>query len=238
MFNPFSQKKPLIKSDFFDHFTDYHSHILPSVDDGVRSVEDSLLTLAEYERYGVRRVIFTPHIMEAFPENSAISLRKEFESFKSIYSGNIELSLAAEYMLDSSFEEHLNSGEVLTLWGNYLLVETSYISPPINFYDMLEAITSHGYFPILAHPERYLYMSSDELKSLKARGILFQLNLLSLSGFYGVAVEKRAAYLLENGMYDIIGSDMHNWKSFQEWISRVKLSPKREKKLRELKTKY
>lgn len=231
MFNLFLNKKSLIKSDLLCGLTDFHSHILPSVDDGIRCVDDAIKVLSEYENLGIKRVVFTPHIMESFPENSAEFLRSEFDKFRSIYSGSIELSLAAEYMLDSMFDEYLERGDMLTLQDNYLLVETSYISPPMNFETTLSEINSKGYFVVLAHPERYGYMREEELKQLKSDGVLFQLNLLSLSGFYGKRVKDRAMYLLDNDMYNIMGSDIHNLDIFQKWINQVTLKSKQLEKL-------
>ncbi|MFR9627834.1 MAG: CpsB/CapC family capsule biosynthesis tyrosine phosphatase [Rikenellaceae bacterium] len=237
MFSIFSQKQYLLKSDLFHGFTDFHSHILPSVDDGIRCVDDALKVLSEYESLGIKRVVFTPHIMEAFPENNTEYLRSEFEKFKSIYDGSIELHLAAEYMLDLEFDEYLERGNMLTLMDNYLLVETSYMSPPMNFESTLNEIRSKGYFVVLAHPERYGYMREGELEQLKSDGVLFQLNLLSLSGYYGKRVKDRAIYLLDNDMYNIIGSDLHNLETFQKWISQITLKSKQFEKLQRIKEK-
>lgn len=234
MFDIFSRKRSLLTSGLLDNFTDFHSHILPSVDDGVRGETEALDLLGEYERLGIRRIVFTPHIMESFPENCAEFLSCEFTKFKSIYIGDIEISLAAEYMLDSLFDEHLEKNDMLTLWDNYLLVETSYISPPMNFQSTINKIKSKGYYIVLAHPERYGYMDEKDLKRLKDDGVLFQLNLLSLSGYYGESVRKRAMYLLENRMYNILGSDIHNLASFQKWIEKPIIKSKHIKLLQEI----
>lgn len=226
MFNIFSPKRSLVKSDFFCDFTDYHSHILPSVDDGIRNVESALKVLTYYESMGVKRVILTPHIMENFPDNNAEYLRSVFAKFKEIYEGGIELNLAAEYMLDSCFEEHLSSGDMLTLGGNYLLVETSYISPPMNFIETLKDIRSKGYYIVLAHPERYKYMTMQDYKFLKEEGVFFQLNLPSISGFYGKKSKEIALYLLENNMYNFIGSDTHSIRMLQGSLDNIELKPR------------
>ncbi len=238
MFNIFLNNISLVESGFFKGFTDYHSHILPSVDDGVKGIDEALRVLDEYESMGVIRVIFTPHIMEAFTDNSAATLISKFENFRLNYNGDIELSLAAEYMLDFAFETHLADSKVLTLWDNYLLVETSYLLPPTNLMDIIKRIKSKGYFVVLAHPERYGYMSNSDYAELKSEGVLFQLNLLSLSGYYGKYVNKKAKYLLKNEMYDLIGSDLHNWESYIQWVSKIKLSSKLIDQLQNLKMKY
>ena len=222
----FLRKEIIIKSEILTDFTDYHSHILPNVDDGIKSVEKALAVLDSYQVLGVKRVVFTPHIMADYPQNSAQFLRSKFEEFKRLYTGEIELSLGAEYMLDAKFEKHLNSGDLLPIVDNYLLVETSYINSPINFMDQLRAIQSKGYFVVLAHPERYNYMQNDDYKQLKNIGVLFQLNLLSIVGVYGKGAEQRAKKLLHSGCYDFVGTDIHNLEFHLNVFHRRKLSKK------------
>lgn len=234
MLNLFLRKKTISDSDFFKGFIDCHSHILPSVDDGVTEIEMSLKILSEYEQLGIRRVIFTPHIMEEFEKNDASFLRAEFEKFKSIYKGRIEISLAAEYMLDSQFETHLDNGNMLTLCNNYLLVETSYLSSPLNITASLQSIMAKGYYVVLAHPERYGYMEKRDFVQLKNMGVLFQLNLLSLSGYYGKQVEEIAKYMLDRNMYNTAGSDLHNLATFQRWIKKIRVTSKQLKALQKV----
>ena len=222
----FLYKKSIAQSEILDNFTDYHSHILPNVDDGVKSVEEALAVLDSYQKLGVKRVVFTPHIMEDYPQNSAQFLRSKFEEFKRLYTGEIELSLGAEYMLDTKFEKHLDSGDLLTIVDNYILVETSYMSPPINFIELLKTIQSEGYFVVLAHPERYRYMQNDDYKQLKNIGVLFQLNLLSIVGAYGKGAEQKAKRLLHSGCYDFVGTDIHNLEFQLNVFNRRKLSKK------------
>lgn len=226
MFSIFCRKKKL-SSEFFKDFQDHHAHVLPMVDDGVRSVDKAFDLLAWYERLGVKKVYFTSHIMEDLAKNDAEFLRGRFEDFKKIYKGKIELSLAAEYMLDSAFYGHLKSGDMLTLFGNYLLVETSYMSAPANVNTMLEDIHKSGYHIILAHPERYIYMNIEQLLEHKEKfNLKFQLNLLSMAGYYGGDVKKTALYLLDNGYYDLIGSDIHSLGVFENWMKKIKLTSK------------
>lgn len=92
---------------------------------------------------------------------------------------------------------------------NHLLVETSYYNPPMRLHETLRQIKSLGYHPLLAHPERYMYMDEEEYIRLHDEGVRFQLNLPSLCGAYGNTVKKRALWLLKNGFYDVIGSDTH-----------------------------
>ncbi len=217
-------KKRLIDSGLFNGFTDHHSHILHGVDDGVKSIEESMDILNWYNDLGVERVIFTPHIMEDYKHNNAEYLREKFLEFKEVYKGDIELSLAAEYMLDSKFSKHLESDDLLTLWDNYLLVECSFIEAPIQFFETLQTIMQRGYFVVLAHPERYMFLDSADYKRLKEMGVLFQLNILSILGGYGSAIIKRAQSLLDLEYYDLIGSDIHNLKTYSKFINTGKLS--------------
>lgn len=229
----FSKKYKLDDTEFFSNFSDHHSHILPGVDDGVQSVEEALKILHWYEELGVKRVTFTPHIMEDYP-NNAQSLRLVFAKFQEQYHGSIELNLAAEYMLDSKFNNHLDSDDLLIMGDNYLLVESSYVSAPIYFFETLSRIASKGYFVVLAHPERYLFLQDVDYERLKDMRILFQLNLMSIYGGYGESVMKRTKRLLDSGYYDIVGSDIHRLSFHQRILNSSKLSSRYSKIINDL----
>ena len=207
----FRQKKVLAESGFFRGFTDCHSHLLPGVDDGVKTLEESLAILEEMERLGVRKVWLTPHIMEDIP-NETVDLQQKFQELKQMYHGKIELALAAEYMMDNLFEERLEKDDLLPLeeGKRYLLVETSYFSPPMGLLSILQRTQKKGYYPLLAHPERYEYMQKKDYKILKEEHISFQLNVPSLIGRYGRHVQEKAEVLLKAGMYDRTGCDIHS----------------------------
>lgn len=207
---PFKKKYPLADSGIFQGFTDWHSHILPGVDDGVRTMDEALEILALYERLGVKTVWLTPHIMEDVPNTSA-QLKARFGDLKTAYKGTIRLHLAAEYMLDNLFKQRLEENDLLPLGEKeyYLLVETSYYNPPANLYGLLDEIKSKGYHPVLAHPERYGYMTGMGYKALKDTGVRFQLNIFSLVGAYGKEVQGKAEGLLKKGYYDLTGTDTH-----------------------------
>lgn len=202
--------------------TDCHSHILPGVDDGVADMETSLKILAAYEKLQIKEVWCTPHVMEDIP-NTTEDLKSRFAELKAAYHGPVRLNLAAEYMMDGLFLDRLEQGDLLTHGheGNSLLVETSYYTPPMDLYGILESVKGKGYYPILAHPERYLYMKMSDYEPLKKKGLRFQLNVASLSGAYGEDAVKKAQKLLKDGAYNYIGSDIHRYRQLQIWDARV-----------------
>lgn len=214
-------KETLASNGIFKGLTDYHSHILPGVDDGIRKMEDALDVLKYYESLGFSSVWCTPHIMEDIP-NKTEDLRRRFQDLKDAYDGPVELHLAAENMLDNLFENRLSKRDLLPLGeeGSFLLVETSYFTPPFNMDEMLESILSAGFFPVLAHPERYFYMSRKEYEKYHSMGIRFQLNLPALTDSYGKPVQKKAEWLLKHGMYSFYGTDIHSLSSFKERIQK------------------
>lgn len=217
---PFRQKQTLAGNGILRGMTDYHSHLLPGVDDGVQTAEESLEILRLYEQLGIREVWFTPHIMEDIP-NTTTGLRNRFEQFQKQYTGNIRLHLAAEYMLDNLFKERLAHRDLLPIGeeGDHLLVETSYFNPPMDLYGMMEKIKSAGFIPVLAHPERYAYMGEKDYHRLKRSGVMFQSNLPSLAGAYGAPVKKKAEELYSKGMINLYGTDTHTLSSFNRIIS-------------------
>lgn len=231
---PFDKKTCLEESGFLAGFTDWHSHILPGVDDGIRHTEDALAVLDFYEKAGIREVWLTPHIMEEFP-NTPADLRKRFAALQEAYKGPMVLHLAAENMMDSLFQERLEAGELLPIGeeGRHLLVETSYFNPPLDLFPLLERIKEKGWVPLLAHPERYVYMGMKEYDRLQEMGVEFQLNLPSLAGAYDPEAAKKAVRLLRKGYYNRAGSDIHRLRAFQWTISRkiaqkdIDLIPKR-----------
>lgn len=223
-------KKQFLK-DLLEDFVDIHNHILPGIDDGAKTVQESLELIKNLHELGIKQCIATPHIMQDFYPNTEDSIGNAYE----LVMGNLNMHLiqnitinpAAEYMLDTYFEHLLNDGQLFTLKDNYVLVELSYFQPPINLETLIFNITLKGYVPILAHPERYHYYHNnlkyyDRLKQL---GCLFQLNLLSLSEHYGKSVQNTGKYLLNENRIDFAGTDVHN--SYQiEQLSNLVLSKK------------
>lgn len=233
--NIFSRKKPLS----LEGMTDWHCHILPGVDDGVTEMDEALRILKSYEDAGIAEVWLTPHIMEDLP-NSTESLRQRFDELAELYHGPIKLHLAAENMIDQLFMDRLETGDLLPIGneGRTLLVETSYFSEPMRFYDKLESVKAKGFYPLLAHPERYNYMDSiSNYKRLHEMGVRFQVNLMSLSGYYGPIARDKAMKFLSEGMVDRFGTDLHRHEHL-EIIRSMKLSKKIRNKVEEIKSKF
>ena len=216
----FNSKKKLIDTGNFNGATDWHSHILPGVDDGIQTMQDSLKPHIYYESIGIKEVWLTPHIMEDIP-NTTSELRARYEELQNEYSGTIKLHLAAENMIDNLFNERLKEKDFLPIGSkqDHLLVETSYYQPPIDLYGTLKRIQEEGYIPILAHPERYGYMSDKDYDKLSSMKVLLQMNIVSLAGGYGKPAQDKALMLLNKGYYSFIGSDLHRLRSFTEAIN-------------------
>jgi tyrosine-protein phosphatase YwqE len=191
-----------------------HSHLLPGIDDGVKSLEHSLITIRKLMEQGYEKFVTTPHIMsDSYPNTPAIineklALVREFLAANNV---NAEISAAAEYYLDEFTMNAVNSPEeMLTFGKKYLLFETNYLSEPYILKEFIFNATSRGYNLVLAHPERYQYMTMPKAQDLVDRGVLLQVNVLSLSGFYNKAVQKLAEKLIENKIVSFLGTDCHN----------------------------
>ncbi len=224
---PFSSKYNLQQSGIFDGWTDRHSHILPGVDDGIQSIKESITILSMYEQMGVKKVWLTPHIMEDCP-NTPEKIKTRFEELKSAYQGNIELALSAENMMDGLFIKRLEQGILMPHGDNQneLLIETSYVQPPMRMEGILRDMQKAGFTPVLAHPERYLYMDAEKYEDIKEMGVKFQLNITSLIGAYGKQVMERAEYLLNEGYYNYSGSDAHSHHAIQRAFEHKALNKK------------
>lgn len=191
--------------------TDWHSHILPGVDDGVETIDEALAILSQYEEARIKEVWLTPHIMEDLP-NTTDALRARFAELQDAYKGNVKLHLASENMIDNLFFERLEAGDLLPIGerGDTLLVETSYFRAPMRLYDAFERIKARGYHPLLAHPERYTYIDDfATYRRIHDMGVSFQVNLLSLGGHYGSVARDKARRLLRTGLATRLATDLH-----------------------------
>ena len=223
IFDFFKRKQSLLDSGVLQGATDRHSHVLFGVDDGIRTLEDSLAVLAYDEEVGIKEVWCTPHVMEDVA-NTTEKLRERFAMLQEAYKGPIKLNLAAEYMLDTLFEERFHAGDLLTMEDNTVLVETSTWNPPPDMTGTLRRIQKAGYRPLLAHPERYRYLNEAGYERLYKMGIHFQLNLGSLVGYYGETAMGKARNLLEKGWYSDVGSDCHRLSTIKEQYTREVLT--------------
>lgn len=223
LFDFIKRKQSLLGSGVLQGMTDRHCHILFGVDDGIRTLEDSLSVLAYDEEVGIKEVWCTPHIMQDVP-NTTERLRERFAQLQEAYNGPIKLHLAAEYMLDELFLERFNADDLLTMEDDMVLVETSTWNPPADMTGTLRKIQKAGFHPLLAHPERYRYLNEAGYERLYKMGVHFQLNAGSLVGYYGETAMKKAHDLLSKGWYTCVGSDCHRLRSIQEQYSREALA--------------
>lgn len=229
MLQIFSKKRFLV--DLLAGFVDMHNHILPGIDDGAKNVQESIALLKGFGEFGVSNFVATPHVMHNYYPNNPETIEKSLMLLKNelLKEGmaDITISGAAEHMIDANFETILEEGQVLPIRKNYLLIEMSYLQPAINFDSSVQKIASKRFFPILAHPERYVYLKSGSKKyrNYKERGLLFQLNLLSLGEYYGKDVHKKALKLIEDGHIDFLGSDIHNMAQLQN-LREIKIGNK------------
>jgi tyrosine-protein phosphatase YwqE len=196
--------------------TDIHSHLLPAVDDGSQDLGTSIEFIETLHSLGIQNVITTPHVMMDRYPNSADTLREPFRQVKTALAERnipVQFHHAAEYYMDEFFED-LMKAPLMTLNGELVLVEISFMSAPPQLHQWLFELSAQGYRPILAHPERYNYyhQQPDDYKIFKQRGCYLQVNLLSLTGYYGRHIQKAAEYLVENKLVDFIGTDLHHIK--------------------------
>lgn len=194
--------------------TDVHSHLLPGIDDGVKSLEEAEAVIKRLQSLGFNRFITSPHVHEMYRNSTEIIEQKLAEIRAHLFRKNIDVqvSTVAEYSLDEWLMHQVESKmKFLTFAGNHLLFETNFFSEPLVLNDFLFKITTLGYKPVMAHPERYLYLSnkSARIEDLLSRGVLFQLNTMSLAGLYGPNVEKLARFLIDHKFVHMIGSDCH-----------------------------
>lgn len=215
MLSFFKKNKTTITSLFPEGFIDIHNHLIHGIDDGSKDLDDSAALIKRMYDFGIRNFICTPHIMEGVWENTPEIVKKKLTDLKSHLNTlgmDVQLNAAAEYMLDGNFNNLLSKGNLLTLKDSYILVEMSYFNAPVNLYEILFNIQIAGYIPVLAHPERYnfYHQNFDEYQKLKEAGCLFQVNLLSLSNYYGKHVNTIALKLLKENMIDLAGTDTHH----------------------------
>lgn len=214
MFGLFKSSKTNIDVSFIG--VDMHNHLLPALDDGLKTMDETVAYIKELKNFGYQKIICTPHILASVHNNSPQTILPRLQEVKDALKANdvdIEIDAAAEYMIDHEFEQKIKSGEqLLTIAKNYILVEMSYLAPSPNLDQVIFDLRVAGLQPILAHPERYNFYHHNfqQYNKLRDAGCWFQINLLSLSGYYGKPIKKIAEKLITENMVELIGTDMHH----------------------------
>ncbi|OYU65133.1 MAG: histidinol phosphatase [Cytophagaceae bacterium BCCC1] len=207
MFHFFKKASTHNSFDFLG--VDMHSHLLPAVDDGCQSVEESMYFMDELHDLGFSKLITTPHIYADFYPNNSETLKESYQKILAERDVSNSLKFAAEYFLDDSL---LNNDSLLTLGKNYVLIEISFVSAPLNFEQVIFDLITQNYIPILAHPERYLYLKGKNqfFQKILDMGCELQLNINSLAGYYGKASEEMSWELLDKKYVSFLGTDLHH----------------------------
>ncbi|PAW91999.1 capsular biosynthesis protein [Mucilaginibacter sp. MD40] len=192
---------------------DMHSHVLPGIDDGAQTPEESIVLIKKMMELGIKKIIATPHIMIDFYRNDAESINNALDILKEELVRqqiDIDITAAAEHYFDETFEKRVTDRKVMTMGDNHVLFELSFINQPPNVIPVIEKMREMDYKPILAHPERYSYMTIEQMQNLKSWGCDLQLNTISLTGYYGKHVQKKAEQMVDADIVDFISSDMHH----------------------------
>jgi tyrosine-protein phosphatase YwqE len=205
LFNLFNYKNPIT--------VDIHSHLLPGIDDGVNTIEEAVAIIKKFKLLGYSKLITTPHIIsDLYPNNREIITQKLHDVQEALKKENVDILLeaSAEYYVDMEFLKLIENDELIPFKGNYILFETAYGSKPMILEQVIHSLQIKGYIPVLAHPERYLYLHNDInlYKELKAQGVLFQVNIKSLQN-RSKTIYKIASKLIKLGLVDFMGSDVH-----------------------------
>ncbi len=213
MFSIFKRKYPKLPVDFSAVKTDMHSHLLPGIDDGSPDINTSLNLKKGLEDLGYSQFIVSPHIMWDVYKNTTDTINSALKNLQQANNNCNNIRPAAEYFLDDYFDGLLDEGNpLLTIEGKKILVEFSFVAPPFDLKQQLFKMQIKGYQIVLAHPERYAYFSANKTAydDFKSMGCLFQLNLLSLSGYYGKIAQDLATWLISKNYIDMVGTDLHH----------------------------
>jgi protein-tyrosine phosphatase len=225
-FSFFFKKK---KQNLFNGLVDFHNHLLPGIDDGSKSIEQSQEMLNIYNELEIEKIIASPHIFKDLYPNTLKTIKKSYDSLipSLIDKETKVLGYGAEYMVDEFFLKELDKkSELLTCFKNHILIEIPFFGELKLLKEALFKLQNMGYTPILAHPERYIAIeSSKKIKELKSRGAKIQLNALSLIGFYGKEVKLKSINFLRSKLYDFICTDAHNTYQLKK-LKEIKLKNK------------
>lgn len=208
-------RKKFFLADLLEGFVDIHNHILPGIDDGAKEVQDSLDMLYAFSELGISQFVCTPHIYKERYPNTFDTILKAHLSLSEAVSERsdlqVQLDFAAEHMVDQNLEELLRSGQFLPMRKAYILIEMPFLQASLNMPHVIGLCKERNLFPILAHPERYRYMhhSMQTYYQYRKMGVFFQVNLLSLTGYYGTRIQAKALDLIQDDMVHFLGSDVH-----------------------------
>lgn len=224
----FFKSKPILKDLIPDDFVDIHSHLIYGIDDGAQTIEDTKFIISAMRDLGFDQAITTPHTTPLVWENTREGILDQYQHVQAQLPEEtkaIALRVASEYLMDDSMIPLIENKELLTLKDSYVLVEMSYMNPPIQLMDILFQLKSNGYEIVLAHPERYnfYHQNTAMYKKLKKAGCYFQMNLLSVTGYYGKHVLEAANFLLQHGLIDFVGSDIHHEKHIKGFDAKVEV---------------
>jgi len=213
--NIFKKKQEYPPAELSVLKTDVHSHFIPGIDDGAATMEDSIALIREMRELGYTKLITTPHIMSDFYKNTPEIILSGLEYLREACKKEgiaTEIDAAAEYYIDYEFLSGIKNKKLLTFGRNYVLVEISFVSEPPMLGEVVFDLLTSGYQPVLAHTERYVHWhhNFDRFEELRSRGVLFQLNINSLTGYYSPDVKKMSEQLIDAGMISFLGSDCHH----------------------------
>jgi len=214
IFDVFKKKQELASIQLSEIGIDMHSHLIPGIDDGSKSMDETIAMLAKFESLGYKKVITTPHILSDYYKNTPEIILSGLEKVqKTAQHLNLQLEIeaAAEYYFDEYFLAQIKKKNLLTFGKNNVLLEFGFMEEPSNIESLFFDLLSAGYQPVLAHFERYTYWlgSIDKAHHFREMGVHIQMNLNSMTGHYGTDVRKQAEQLVDAGIVDFAGTDCH-----------------------------
>ncbi|RMG78257.1 MAG: capsular biosynthesis protein [Bacteroidetes bacterium] len=229
LFDFFIKKKAQVPVDLSVLKCDVHSHFIPGIDDGAKNIKESVALIKRFKAWGYQKVITTPHIMNDYYTNTPDIIQEGLKKVKTALEEqgvDIQIEAAAEYLSDDGLPGKIAQKNILAFGKKYLLFELPFLEEPLTVKNIIFQIQTSGFVPVLAHPERYMYWhkSFNKYVELKERGVLFQMNITSLSGHYSPEVQKTAYKLINEKMIDFAGSDCHNFNHI-DLIEQTRTNP-------------
>ncbi|KIC94651.1 tyrosine-protein phosphatase [Flavihumibacter solisilvae] len=231
MFHIFRRKNRDNLIDLSGIAIDMHSHLLPGIDDGAADASTSIALLNGLIQTGLKGFITTPHILWDLYRNDDVSIGNALDTLTEtakIQGLNFSISAAAEYMMDDHFTSLVNNkSDLRRIADNYVLVEFSFVGLPYNWKELFFNLQLQGYQPILAHPERYGFLSATPqiFQEIVAMGVLLQVNLNSLTGYYGKSAYQLAQYLSKHKLVSFLGTDLHHQRHIDALLNSNTLMP-------------